>query len=65
MSAVELADSARKLIEYLERAAHELAVERLAAATADEQFCQVERARLDVLRALREARLVEHELPSS
>jgi hypothetical protein len=65
MSTVELADMARELVEHLERAAHELTVERLAAATADEQFSQVERARLDVLRALREARAIVDELASS
>ena len=44
--------------------AFELLFERLAGATGDEQFCQVERARLDVLRALRGARAIVDERPA-
>jgi hypothetical protein len=62
MSTVEFADKAQDLVEYLECAAEELAVERRAAAPVDEQFMQVERARLDVLRALQEARAIAHAL---
>ena len=58
----ELANKAQGLVGYLERAAHELAVERLAGSSVDEQFMQVERARLDVLRALQEARAIAHAL---
>jgi hypothetical protein len=65
MSTVEFADKAQDLVEYLECAAEELAVERLAASPVDEQFMQVERARLDVLRALQEARAIMHTLERS
>jgi hypothetical protein len=58
----ELADTAQGLVGYLERAAQELAVERLASSPVCEQFMQVERARLDVLRALQEARAIAHAL---